>query len=358
MCVCVCVSTSETARQQPCVCVCVSYRACSAATAAVPPGLLRVQRLYEHGRQWRSRRVRSVRRTTMNPFHRLPDPVVVDVASLYLSLEDAVRWTATCRHARREIAPLHLRQRQRQWLTWDLHPRERAAVAAGHWHARAIQVLRYRTHRTRWAHHLVRDVRVPRPWLCRLSRWVPRVATLPDVHFDLVQHVACDLWHARPALASCPVSPAVAAMTRLPWTRLVHGPWTLARNVLYRDGRWIAGVVVGPRVWPTVLWNDDAATWLTTLGRRPADGLLRYCTRCPFCGGDGVGGGGSGAAMAMAATVDPVSNDPWTCGTGCAFQWAAWAGRWAAWATWRLPVDPGRNKGKQRGWHAGTREGR
>ena len=251
----------------------------------------------------------------------LPDAVLVDhVGATWLPLANAAALFATCRRFAAVLAPQWRAATRRRWLaTAALHPRERAAIDAGLWHARAVQAFLYRRHRARWTHHLVRDVRIPRPLLCHMSRWLPRGPTLSDVQFDMVEHVACDLWR-RPCPSPVPVAPVIVAMGRdLPFVRLECGPWSLVGSVLYRDRRWIAGTVLARsrkdgapgRLWPTAQFRPAAAAWLRSLAARPADGLMRYCTQCPFCGS---------ARDARGTPTDP-----------CAYQWAAWAARWAPW---------------------------
>lgn len=282
------------------------------------------------------------------PVSRVPDALFVDILARYVSLATAAAACATNRRRHRDVAPAWRHEVRRRWLhpsrIGTLHPRERAALETSTWDAPALQVWLYR--HGPWPYHVVRDLRIPRSLGHQVCRWMPRVATVSDVQFDLLQHVACDVWRHRP-VTPLAVPLAVGTMCcRLPHVRLTFGPWSFVGPVLYRDGRYVAGMVVETchrrsrfrtrtyRLWPTARYDASADAWIRTLAARPADGLLRFCTQCPFCGAKGGGGSHGGGSDDDGSDGDTVVRPT----EACALEWASWASRWASWNRRRATV--------------------
>ena len=207
---------------------------------------------------------------------RLPQDTLGEI-SLYLPLHDCYTWLTACVELHQAFSHC-VACKQRQWGALPLYPEEQHCIRESKWHSRDFRVFRHR--HSNWRHRLAHETRLPASLAYTVFHYLQRVHE--GNAMQLLRHVCCDIFDCKATLYPC-TTVCIREMMKLPFGELQCGAYRIhSKNIFQGDN--IVASITRTGLLPTALCTPQVAAMVHAIEQHPVDALLRYCTRCPFCG--------------------------------------------------------------------------
>jgi len=230
--------------------------------------------------------------------HTLPQDIIGHIGT-YLPLHECYPWLTTCVELYNSFTHC-IECKQRQWASLALYAAERQCIERGEWKSPVFRVFRYR--HANWIHRLAHERRLPTSLAYTVFHYFKKVQEGGRAMQQL-RHVCCDIFDCKAKLYPC-TTVCIREMMKLPFGELKCGPYRIHSKNIFHGERVVASIT--PQgLYPTALFTHEVAAMVNAIERQPVDALLRYCTRCPFCG--------------ESKDIAPLYH--------CAMKWAEW-GHW------------------------------